>query len=62
MRTMLLMRLTSDELHLLRQWFNSMEDTNPKYIEDRDRDLYGRILEELKRRSQFASPPATKED
>ncbi len=32
-----------DELDLLRQWFNSMEDTNPKYILEMDRELYRKI-------------------
>ena len=32
-----------DELNLLREWFDSMSDTNPKYVEDRDRALYAKI-------------------
>ncbi|WP_049849519.1 hypothetical protein [Trabulsiella odontotermitis] len=36
--------LVPGDFNRLRQWFNSMEDTNPKYIEDADRELYDRIL------------------
>ncbi|MBC3228334.1 hypothetical protein [Serratia fonticola] len=32
-----------DELDLLRQWFNAMEDTNPKYILEMDRELFRKI-------------------
>lgn len=42
--------LTTSDLHRLRQWFNSMEDTNPAYVEDGDRELYRRILIELQQR------------
>lgn len=42
--------LTTTDLDRLRQWFNSMEDTNPKYVEAEDRELYARILVELAQR------------
>lgn len=42
--------LTTSDLDRLRQWFNSMQDTNPKYIEDADRELYRRIMVELAQR------------
>lgn len=39
---------SKEELNLFRQWFNSMEDVNPKYVEPRDRELYARLMEILK--------------
>ena len=36
------------DLNRLRQWFNSMEDTNPNYVEEADRELNERIMKELR--------------
>lgn len=40
--------MSRDELNLLRQWFNSMEDTNLAYINKDDRNLQSRIMAYLK--------------
>lgn len=37
-----------NDLNRLRQWFNSMEDTNPNYVEEADRELNERIMKELR--------------
>lgn len=34
---------TREELDLFRQWFNSISDTNPNFIEPSDRDLYAKL-------------------
>ena len=45
--------LSTADMHRLRQWFNSMQDTNPAYVEDDDRALYNRILAVLRDRSEW---------
>ncbi|MDP8745345.1 hypothetical protein ABTW57_06160 [Serratia sp. SM59] len=35
---------SAEELNLFRQWFNSMEDTNPAYIQPSDQSLYRKVL------------------
>jgi uncharacterized protein YjaZ len=35
---------TKDELRLFRQWFNSLEDVNPRYLEADDRALHDKIM------------------
>lgn len=45
--------LSTADLHRLRQWFNSMQDTNPAYVEDDDRALYNRVLAVLRNRSEW---------
>jgi hypothetical protein len=35
------------ELDLFRQWFNTMQDTNPKYINEADRRLYAKVKAKL---------------
>jgi hypothetical protein len=37
-----------EDMNLFRQWFNSIQDTNPKYIEQKDSELYARVMERLK--------------
>lgn len=37
------MQLTEEELNLIRQWFNAVEDLNPKYLEKADKDLIEKI-------------------
>jgi hypothetical protein len=46
-RQVVKVRFSRDDLDRMRQWFNSMEDTNPKFIEAGDRDLYARIMSAL---------------
>lgn len=45
--------LSTADMHRLRQWFNSMQDTNPAYVEDGDRVLYNRLLAVLRERSEW---------
>ena len=40
---------TLPEIELLKQWFNSMEDTNFAYIEEGDRVLYAKITKALEK-------------
>lgn len=35
---------TAEELDLFRQWFNSIEDVNPRFIAQGDRDLYAKVV------------------
>ena len=48
-----LTKLSTADLHTFRQWFNSMQDTNPAYIEDADRALYDRVVAVLRDRSEW---------
>ena len=45
--------LSTADLHRLRQWFNSMQDTNASYIESGDLDLYRQVLDVLRARSEW---------
>lgn len=38
---------SKDELHLIRQWFDAVQDTNPKYLERADYLLARRLYEAL---------------
>jgi hypothetical protein len=40
-------KLTQEELDLTRQWFNAVQDLNPKYLEPADYVLAKRIYEAL---------------
>ncbi len=35
--------LDLDELNLIRQWYNAVEDFNPKYLEGKDKILFIKI-------------------
>ena len=37
------MELSIKELNLIRQWYNAVEDINPKYLEEKDGVLIDRI-------------------
>jgi len=37
-------QFSREELDLFRQWFNVITDTNPKFIEPKDRDLYTKVM------------------
>jgi hypothetical protein len=37
-------QFSREELDLFRQWFNSITDTNPNFIEQKDRDLYTKVM------------------
>ena len=39
---------SKEELNLFRQWFNSVEDLSPAYLEKSDCDLYRKIMELMK--------------
>lgn len=41
------MTLSEDELELVRQWFNAVEDMNPKFLELKDYALAKKVLVEL---------------
>ncbi|EOT7841596.1 hypothetical protein [Pseudomonas aeruginosa] len=41
------MNFSEDELELFRQWFNAVEDLNPKYLERKDYLLAKKVLDEL---------------
>lgn len=41
------MELTDEELHLVRQWFESVEDTNRVFLEQTDYALAIKIYENL---------------
>jgi hypothetical protein len=41
------MDLTEAEVNLIRQWFNAVQDLNPKYLEAEDYALARRIHAEL---------------
>ena len=41
------MKLTREELDLIRQWYNALVDTNREYLERADSDLAERIYLEL---------------
>lgn len=47
-KKMIRMSLPRGDLDLLRQWYNAVEDLNPQYLEQRDKDLYARIVKTLK--------------
>lgn len=38
---------SKEELNLLRQWYNAVQDVNPKYLEAADHQLAHKILVEL---------------
>lgn len=40
-------RLTKDELNILRQWYNAVEDLNNAYLNDEDKKLYDKIQAHL---------------
>jgi len=42
------MKLTIDELNLVRQWFNGVDDLHSAYLIDNDRRLYRKIINYLK--------------
>jgi len=50
------MKITQSEADRLRQWFNSLQDVNPNYIETGDRDLYERILKCVLGSEKFLQP------
>ena len=39
--------LTNAETHLLRQWFNAVQDLNPRYLEAQDYVLAEKIIKSL---------------
>jgi hypothetical protein len=39
---------TTEEINLFRQWFNSISDTNPGYVEQSDRDLHTKLMGMMK--------------
>lgn len=39
--------LTNEETHLLRQWFNAVQDLNPAYLEAQDYVLAEKIIKSL---------------
>jgi hypothetical protein len=41
------MNLTNEELDLARQWFDAVQDMNPAYLEQKDRDLAQKIYAQL---------------
>ncbi|WHL27778.1 hypothetical protein [Pseudomonas juntendi] len=41
------MKLSKEELELVRQWFNAVEDLSPKFLELKDYSLAEKILVEL---------------
>jgi catechol-2,3-dioxygenase len=47
------LHLSTADLHRIRQWFNSMQDTNPAYIEDDDYALYNKVLAVLSARGEW---------
>jgi hypothetical protein len=44
------MELTEDELNLTREWFDSVQDLNPDYLEQKDYRLQVKVLRALDRR------------
>ena len=43
------MELTLEEFDLIRQWYNAIEDVNPRYLEEKDGILIDKINAILKR-------------
>lgn len=41
------MNFSEEDLELFRQWFNAVEDLNPKYLERKDYLLAKKVLDEL---------------
>ena len=41
------MELTTEELDLVRQWFNAVQDLNPHYLEQPDYSLARKIYQRL---------------
>ena len=41
------MIFSKEELNRIRQWFDSLQDTNPKYLEAGDYELARRVYEHL---------------
>jgi len=42
------MQLSENQLHTVRQWFNSIEDTNQQFLNLADYTLYVEIMNELR--------------
>jgi|GEM_PF-5011892 len=42
------MKLSTDEINLVRQWFNAVQDLNPKYMQKADYKLYLKVLDAYK--------------
>jgi len=42
-------RMNIDELSLLEEWYNVIEDTNPKYSNNGDKILYEKILSQIEK-------------
>lgn len=38
---------TSEELDLFRQWFDSVQDVNPNYLDQKDYELAKKVYENL---------------
>ena len=43
------MQLSTNEINLVRQWFNSIQDVNPNYLQKADNELYLKVLAEYNR-------------
>ncbi|NLP43262.1 MAG: hypothetical protein GX351_01415 [Peptococcaceae bacterium] len=41
------MEFRIEELDIIRQWYDAVQELNPKYLEERDAALYIKIIEEL---------------
>lgn len=41
------MKLSEEELELVRQWFNAVEDLSPKFLELKDYSLAEKVMVEL---------------
>lgn len=54
------MKFSTEELNIFRQWFNSVSDTNPKYLEQRDKRLYEKVLRLMKASQQPVEADANK--
>ena len=39
-----LLYFSNDELDLIRQWYDSIEDTNKSFLDDKDRELLKKII------------------
>ncbi len=46
----MLINFGENELNRIREWFDSVQDVNPKYLESKDYDLAKRIYEALGQR------------
>lgn len=45
-------QITVNEGHRIRQWFNSLQDTNPGYLEPEDSALFNKILQWLQKENE----------